>query len=200
MKRSVSRREFIATSVAVAGAGAVALTSAPALAATAPLSAAEIKDLTFMREEEKVARDVYITLYNMWKHNTFNSISSSEQQHMDTIKKKLTAYKVPDPAQSAVGAFTDSGLQNMYNNLVATGSKSLIDALKVGCTIEEVDMIDLQHAIDDATHTDLDTIYASLMEGSKNHLRAFVSALAAKGVTYQPQYISVDLYKAIINT
>lgn len=200
MKKSVSRRDFIATSAALAGAGAAALAGAPAFAATAPLSAEEIKDLTFMREEEKVARDVYLTLYNMWQHNTFKSIASSEQQHMDTVKKKLTAYKVPDPAQSAVGAFTDPGLQNMYNNLVAAGSKSLIDALKVGCTIEEVDMIDLKHAINDATHTDLDTIYASLMEGSKNHLRAFVSALAAKGVNYQPQYISVELYNAIINT
>jgi molecular chaperone GrpE (heat shock protein) len=61
-------------------------------------------------------------------------------------------------------------------------------------------MIDLQRAIDTATHLDLDTIYQSLLEGSKSHLRAFVSALKAKGVTYQPQYISVELYNAIINT
>ncbi len=199
MKKSISRREFIAASVAIAGVSAFTLTSAPAFAATVPLSAAEIKDLTYMREEEKVARDVYTTLHNMWNYYTFYSIASSEQQHMDTVKKMLDKYKLPDPAQPAVGVFTNSELQSMYNKLVAAGSKSLVGALNVGCTIEEMDMVDLQHAINEATHPDLDTIYASLMDGSKSHLRAFVSALKKQGVVYQPQYITIESYNAIIN-
>lgn len=198
--KEISRRKFIQSFSAVACVVVTApLFSGSALASTTPLSAIEIADLLFSREEEKVARDVYITLYNTWRHDTFNLISGSEQQHMDTMLKKLNTYNIPDPAQSAVGAFTNQDLQKMYIDLVATGSKSLIDALKVGCTIEEVDMIDLQKAIDHATHNDLDNSYQNLMDGSKSHLRAFVSALNSLGVTYYPQYLSVDAYNAIID-
>lgn len=198
--KEMSRRKFIQSfSAAVCVAATAPLFSGSAQAATVPLSAAEIADLLFSREEEKMARDVYITLYNTWRHSTFSNISRSEQQHMDTMLKKLNLYNIPDPAQAAVGAFTNQDLQKMYIDLVATGSKSLIDAFKVGCTIEEVDIIDLQKAIDHATHKDLDNSYLNLMEGSKSHLRAFVSALNSQGVTYAPQYLSVDLYNAIID-
>ena len=198
--KEMSRRKFIQSFTAAAAVAATTpLFSGSAQAATAPLSTVEIADLLFSREEEKVARDVYITLYNTWRHSTFSSISSSEQQHMDTMLKKLVAYKIPDPAQKAVGAFTNQDLQKMYLDLVAQGSRSLIDALKVGCTIEEVDIIDLMKHIDHSTHTDLDSSYQNLMAGSYNHLRSFVSALKSKGVTYTPQYLSQDLYNAIIN-
>jgi hypothetical protein len=202
--KEMSRRKFIQSFAAAACVAVTApLFSGSALAAKGvsktPLSEVEIADLLFSREEEKVARDVYLALYDMWRHTTFSNISISEQQHMDTMLKKLNAYNIPDPAQAAVGAFTNQDLQKMYIELVATGSKSLIDALKVGCLIEEVDMIDLQKAIDHATHTDLDNSYLNLLEGSKSHLRAFVSALDGQGVIYTPQYISVDLYNAIIN-
>lgn len=203
-KKEMSRRKFIQSFIAAAG----VVVSAPLFSASAeaarvstkpPLSAVEIADLLFSREEEKLARDVYIALYDMWRHATFSNISKSEQQHMDTMLKKLNAYNIPDPAQPAVGAFTNQDLQKMYLELVASGSKSVIDALKVGCLIEEVDMIDLQQAIDHATHADLDNSYLSLLEGSKNHLRAFVTALSNQGVTYTPQYISEDLFNAIID-
>jgi hypothetical protein len=202
--KEMSRRKFIQSFTALA---CVAVTAplfsgsaeAARVAAKSPLSAVEIADLLFSREEEKVARDVYFALYDMWRHTTFSNIAKSEQQHMDTMLKKLNAYNIPDPAQPAVGAFTNQDLQKMYLELVASGSKSVIDALKVGCLIEEVDMIDLQKAIDHATHADLDNSYQNLLEGSKNHLRAFVTALSSQGVTYTPQYISVDLYNAIID-
>jgi hypothetical protein len=202
--KEMSRRKFIQSFTAVA---CVAVTAplfigsaeAARVATKSALSAVETADLLFSREEEKVARDVYMALYDMWRHTTFSNISKSEQQHMDTMLKKLNAYNIPDPAQPAVGAFTNQDLQKMYLELVASGSKSVIDALKVGCLIEEVDMIDLQKAIDHATHADLDNSYQNLLEGSKNHLRAFVTALSSQGVTYTPQYISVDLYNAIID-
>lgn len=203
--KEMSRRKFIQSFTAAACVALVApLFSSTAEAAAKgvvklPLSNVEIADLLFSREEEKVARDVYLALYDTWRHNIFSNISASEQQHMDTMLKKLDAYRIPDPAQAAVGAFTNQDLQKMYIDLVATGSKSLIDALKVGCLIEEVDIIDLQKAIDHATHADLDNSYLSLLEGSKNHLRAFVAALESQGVIYTPQYISVDLFNAIIS-
>lgn len=75
---------------------------------------------------------------------------------------------------------------------------SLVKALKVGALIEETDMVDLQHAIDVTTQVDVVNAYQSLMEGSKNHLRAFVGALAAQGITYSPQVISQDWFDAIM--
>jgi len=41
----------------------------------------------------------------------------------------------------------------------------------------------------------------NLMNGSYNHLQAFVSTLKTQtGETYQPQYLSAEVYQAIINT
>ncbi|MBL0226663.1 MAG: DUF2202 domain-containing protein [Geobacteraceae bacterium] len=94
--------------------------------------------------------------------------------------------------------FTNADLQSKYDQLLASGSESLINGLYAGATIEEIDMVDIQHAIDVTTHLDIDTAYLSLLEGSKNHLRAYVKALASQGVTYAPQFLSQELYDAII--
>lgn len=187
----------LATTSAVAS-----LVSTPAFSATSTVTAltpSEAKTLTFMREEEKLARDIYTNLYQLWRAEVFYNISLSEQKHMDTMKKKLDKYKLPDPVLPTVGAFSDPDLQALYNTLLARGSVTLIDGLKVGATIEEVDMIDIQEAIDNTTHVDLKTAYQNLLEGSKSHLRAFVSALGAQGVTYTPQYISQEFFEAIMD-
>jgi len=165
---------------------------------TTSLSAAEAELLTFMREEEKLARDVYLAMYQKWGAVTFSNIASSEQQHMDTLKKMLDRYKLADPVQDALGVFTNADLQAKYDQLLASGSQSYVEGLYAGATIEEIDMIDIQHAIDVTTHLDVDNAYLSLLEGSKNHLRAYVKALESQGVVYAPQFISQEFYEAII--
>ena len=188
---------FSAITAGIAANSAWAARNGPATA-TSTLSAIEAEMLTFMREEEKLARDAYIAMYQRWGAATFSNISKSEQTHMDTLKKKLDKYQLPDPVQPALGVFTNADLQVKYDQLVANGLSSLTDGLYVGATIEEIDMIDIQHAIDITTHLDVINAYQNLLEGSKNHLRAYVSALAAQGVTYEPQFISKELYNAII--
>lgn len=183
----------LATTGTIATAGGV-----PALATTVALSESEAADLAFQREEEKLARDVYLAMYSKWQAAIFSNISDSEQKHTDTMKKLLDKYNLPDPALPDFGAFTDTDLQEKFDALVLAGSQSLIAGLYVGATIEEIDMIDLQEAIDRATHIDLLTAYQNLLEGSKNHLRSYVKDLEAQGVTYAPQYISRELYDAII--
>ena len=170
----------------------------PDLAVAATLSATEAADLTFQREEEKLARDVYLTLYDQWGAQVFTNISGSEQKHTDTMLKMLVKYNLPDPALPAIGAFTNSALQAKYDELIAKGLKSFVEGLYVGAYIEELDMIDLQHAIDNTKRVDLRTAYQNLLEGSKSHLRAFVSNLAAQGITYTPVLLSRELYDAII--
>ena len=171
----------------------------PELAVAASLSATEASDLTFQREEEKLARDVYLTLYDTWDARIFSNIATrAEQRHTDVMKMLLDKYLLPDPAQPGIGTFTNSALQSKYAELVAKGLVSYVEALYVGAFIEELDMVDLQHAIDNTTRVDLRTAYRNLMEGSKNHLRAFVSSLDLQGITYAPVLLSRELYDAII--
>jgi hypothetical protein len=150
------------------------------------LTSAEKSWLTYMREEEKLARDVYLVLYDRWRLAIFSNISQSEQTHMDAIKVLLDRYGLPDPATAEVGVFTDRALQELYDDLNAQGSISEVEALKVGVTIEETDIDDLNAAIATTTRKDIKTVYGNLLQGSLNHLKAFVSNLAKYGVTYEP--------------
>jgi len=152
----------------------------------ASLTNAEKYWLTYMREEEKLARDVYLVLYDKWRLAIFSNISQSEPTHMDAIRTLLDRYGLPDPAKAEVGAFTDPALQAAYDKLIAQGSVSDVEALKAGVTIEETDIDDLGVAIDAAIRKDIKTVYNNLLQGSLNHLKAFVSNLAKYGVTYEP--------------
>lgn len=155
------------------------------------LSAEEELGLTKMREEEKLARDVYLVLYEKWNHNVFSNIASSEQQHMDAVKVLLDKYDMPDPITNpARGEFTDTELQELYNSLIEQGNKSLVDALKVGATIEDLDIKDLYDFLEQTDNTDIKTVYQNLVKGSRNHMRAFVSQLSFNGVTYEAQFLT----------
>jgi hypothetical protein len=143
--------------------------------------------LTYMREEEKLARDVYIFMYEKWGSQVFNNISGSEQTHMDAIKTLLDRYGIPDPAAGkGPGEFTSQDLQDLYIALIEDGSVSLVEALKVGVIIEETDIDDLNAGIASTKRKDIKTVYSNLLQGSLNHLKAFVSNLAMQGVVYEP--------------
>lgn len=162
------------------------------------LNDAEKASLLFMREEEKLARDVYNALYATWGQPTFQNIAASEQAHMDEVKLLLDRYGLTDPALDP-GKFTDANLQALYDQLVAQGSVSLADALKVGAAIEEIDILDLQTRLAQTDNADIQWVYNNLMTGSYNHLKAFTGALTQQtGEVYQPQYISADAYQSII--
>ncbi len=162
------------------------------------LTLEETAALLFMREEEKLARDVYNTLYEVWEQPTFQNIASSEQMHMDEIKLLLDRYNLADPALDP-GSFTDTNLQALYDQLVAQGSVSIADALKVGAAIEEIDILDLEESIAQSDNEDIHLVFSNLMMGSKNHLVAFTSALLTQtGEYYQPQYLSAEAYSAIL--
>ena len=156
------------------------------------LSQEEIDGLLFMREEEKVARDSYITLGRAWGLVIFDNISSAEQRHMNALKKRLDHYVLADPVIPGVGEFTDQELQDLYDGLMTRGLQSVMDGLHVGVAIEEIDIIDIQHEIEHAKHEDIISTYESLMCGSRNHLRGFVRNIEANGGVYDP---SDDYFK-----
>ena len=193
----------LTSTVFAAGAADVTPTAnaaAQAIVAPTTVSPAEAASLQFMREEEKLAHDVYVTLYEQWGLRVFNNISRSEQQHTEAVAYLLDRYDISDPAAgSDFGEFTNADLQGLYDQLVAQGSKSVADALKVGAAIEEIDIRDLQKRLAETDNADIERVYNSLLAGSENHLRAFVSNLKTQtGETYAPQYLSQTAYNAIV--
>ena len=166
------------------------------------ISAAEEEGLVYMREEEKLAHDVYAELGSLWMHNTFANISQSEETHMQAVLALLERYSITDPVgDNTEGVFTDPTLQGLYDMLVATGSASLIDGLIVGAEIEEIDLIDIASYLTEVSgNNDIVLVYENLMKGSRNHLRAFVRALDAQNVTYEPRHLTQEEFDDVINS
>ncbi len=163
------------------------------------LSAAESEALLFMREEEKLAQDVYLALYDQWGLAIFQNIAASEQTHTNAVLALLERYGLADPASTQAGEFSNPDLQALYSQLVARGSQSLSEALKVGGLIEEIDILDLQTSLAQTDNQDIAQVFNSLLKGSSNHLRAFANTLTTQtGETYQPQTLSLADYQAIV--
>ncbi len=166
------------------------------------LNLGETDGLIFMREEEKLARDVYIAMYDNWGQRVFNNISGAEQRHMDAIKTLLDRYELDDPVGiDSIGVFKNATLQDLYNTLINQGSVSLVEALKVGALIEEIDILDIQYELDEnVDNEDVTFVYDNLLRGSRNHLRAFVRNLSRQGIDYTPVKLSEEQYLTIINS
>jgi len=138
------------------------------------LSDTQKEGLTFMAEEEKVARDVYLYLSEKWGNRVFSNIARAEQKHMDAIVKLLNSYELPIPSTiDEEGIFMDEKLQTMYDSLIEQGEGSLEEALKVGVAIEETDIDDLETLLSDEIPSDVEKVYNNLLKGSYNHLRSF---------------------------
>jgi len=169
---------------------------------TGDLDEDEAAGLLYMREEEKLAHDVYLALYEAWGLPIFQNIANSEQTHTDAVKTLLDRYGLDDPAAgNPVGVFSDATLQSLYDELLAQGSQSLSEALKVGAAVEEIDILDLEEQLKQIDNDDIRVIYENLLKGSRNHLRAFTSTLERQtSEAYQPQYIERNAYDAIINS
>ena len=155
------------------------------------LTAAEVEHLIYLREEEKLAHDVYVYLFDKWGQWIFQSIAESEQRHMDAVKNLLDKYGLADPAEgNGEGVFTNGDLQKLYDDLIARGTQSELDALYVGATIEDMDIYDLQGILSETDRPDIINVCENLMKGSRNHLRAFVGQIELLGGTYDAQYLT----------
>ena len=143
---------------------------------TATLTDPEIATLMHMREEEKVARDVYNKFYELYNMPVFRNIAISEQRHMDAVLNLIVGYGLTDPvAGKGPGEFTPA-FQSLYDELIVKGT-NLTEALTVGVAIEELDISDLEEAIESTEVATLLRVYNNLLAASKNHLNAFSSKL-----------------------
>lgn len=153
--------------------------------------------LLFMLEEEKLARDTYEFLDNQWGISQFSNIKKSEQSHMDAVANLLDANNIAYTILP-YGEFEDQALQNYYNQFVESGQISQSNALQIGATIEDLDIVDLQEYIDATTNTSLIAVFESLTCGSRNHLRSFVGTIENAGETYTAQFLTEEAYNDIL--
>ena len=176
----------------------------PATPAELPYEAiddVERADLVFMIEEEKLARDVYRALDDLWGLRAFRNIAGAEQSHMNAVATLLDKYDIENPVVGAPrGAFDDPALQQLHDELLEQGSASLIDALIVGATIEDLDIQDLEVRLERTDNEDVRTVFQNLQKGSRNHLRAFAGLLEQSGMPYEPQYISIDAFELVVGS
>ncbi len=167
------------------------------------LNDTEEESLLFMREEEKLARDVYRHLYQKYNYPVFNNIGLAEERHMQAVLCLINRYGLTDPVGEDVpGVFVNQRLTDLYTALIEAGDKSLIDALTVGATIEDLDIADLIALMEggDIDNADIMAVFNELTKGSRNHLRAFVKLLTRSGYAYEPQYITAEYFEQIINS
>ncbi len=181
--------------------GPTMLTTVAASSLVEELDETEVDHLLFIREEEKMARDVYHVLYEMWGNPIFANIESSEQTHMDAVKKLIIYYGETDPVTNdETGIFTNSAIDKLYSFLVDWGSQSEIDALLVGAYIEEYDILDIWTAYGQTDEERIRTVYQNLYEGSYNHLDAFVYVYElVTDEIYEPGQLTTEEYDYVMN-
>lgn len=164
------------------------------------LTAAERSGILFMREEEKLARDVYLYLYDIHSIRTFMNISKSEQAHMDAILYLIDTLNLVDPVgENPPGVFQNEELQQLYSELIERGSEGREEALRVGALIEEVDIIDLRSELEEnAENEEVVRVYSNLCRASENHLRAFVGVLRLYDIDYEPIMLEPEDFDLIL--
>ena len=165
---------------------------------TGTLTEAEVTSLMEMREEEKLAREVYLAMNAKYNYRTFANIAKSENAHTSAVLYLIKGYGLTDPSPVGATEFSNPLFTDLYAQLTAKGSVSLVEALKVGAFIEEYDVGDLQRHLAETENATVAKVYGNLLRGSKFHLKAFTNALKVQGATYTPTVLTVEEYNEIL--
>lgn len=169
------------------------------IVSTAPLTEVEVEMLKYVREEEKMAHDVYYVLSEIYKKPIFKNIMKSEQNHMDKVWCLLIHFNVEDPASDEIGKFTNDEIQELYNYLVDLGTKNIIDGLTAGAIIEDYDIYDIEHWMSQTDNEAIISVFSNIVCGSGNHLISFTRLLDGFDIEYIPEYITSDEYQDILD-
>ncbi len=164
------------------------------------LTEVETNALLYMYEEEKLARDVYRFSYEKYGLPIFNNISNSEQNHLEAVTYEMNRFGVDNPFDEVEGSFQNPDLMMLYKELIDQSSESLPSALVVGATIEDLDIKDLLEAKSQTDNSFLTQMYDNLQCGSENHLRSFMSQLQVASTSYEPQFISSELFETVLSS
>lgn len=187
-------------SLAGPGGGCSLCAGEPSVLAAAGLDQAMIDTLVAMREEEKLARDVYLTLGEKWDERVF-AIAESERRHLNAMKGLLDRFGIEDPIKDDTrGVFTSERYAKLYEELVARGSVSRVEALRVGALIEELDLTDLRKASALTQDKSITRVLNNLRRATRNHLRAFANAIKAQGASYEASHLSQEEFDSIASS
>lgn len=160
----------------------------------------ELDILLHMKEEEKLAGDVYTYLYEKWGIPVFLNISQAEETHKNAVLYLLEAYDDEYSLTGEAGVFENPDFQALYSELILKGSESLEAAMETGALIEEMDIKDLEESLAVVENENIKIVFENLLRGSRNHLRAFNRQLNNLGVTYTPVFISQEAFNQIVST
>lgn len=164
------------------------------------LTEEEIKGLIFIRQEEKLAYDVYRYSFDKYGSYIFNNIANSELTHQNKIQDLLDEYGIENPVKNlGPGEFENENLKVLYNQFIQKVNISLVDAFEVGATIEDLDIFDLMQLTASTQHEELTKLYTTLACGSRNHIRGFTGQLKNLGKDYAPQFLDLELFHTLIN-
>ncbi len=158
----------------------------------------EVEGMRFIWEEEKVARDLYVTLYEETNLSIFTNLAGSEQNHMDQAKALLDKYGLETPVEDEPGLFANQTLKGLYDDLLAQGKKSPQRALAAAAAFEEISIRDLEREISVTESEDIRVVYEGLLAGSRKHLRSYVRDLQEQGVQYAPQYLGQEEFEETV--
>lgn len=137
------------------------------------ITPAEEASVLFMKQEEKLARDVYQVFHGQWGARIFGNFAASEQTHMNAVDTLIARYELDDPTPAEPGEYTYPELQELYDQLVVDGAESLAAALEVGVAIETKDIADLRNSLAVTTDANVRRVFSNLLNGSLRHLAAF---------------------------
>ncbi|HPA11825.1 MAG TPA: DUF2202 domain-containing protein [Bacteroidales bacterium] len=162
------------------------------------LTAYEKEGILLMREEEKLAHDVYSFFVEKYNIPIFRNIKQSEVMHQKSMIWLMEKYDIKDPSFEEQGKFNNKELQKLYDRLTVQGN-TLIEALKIGAYIEELDIFDLKKLMKKTDNEDILRVYSRLLWGSENHFRAFTRNLSNRGVEYEPEFLSKEEMETMLN-
>jgi hypothetical protein len=115
------------------------------------------------------------------------------------VKALLDGLKLPDPALSAAGEFTQPAIKQTYASLLNKGMASPADALAAGAYLEEQLVKDLGGRVESVFRLDIIRGLGAFYSGARTNLRTLVTELKNRGVTYTPQVLGADEFDRIIN-
>ena len=171
----------------------------PIAVAPAEEAPSQAEGIIYMREEEKLARDVYLAMYDAWGIRTFANIARAEQKHMDAVGLLIESQGLVDPAKDTKrGEFMNPDLAALYTSLVELGSQSPQDALTVGAIIEDLDISDLDAYLLRTDDPYAKVVYTNLLKGSENHMRSFARQLSRYGIAYEARYVTAERLEEIL--
>jgi len=165
------------------------------------LEEAKLARILFIREEEKLAYDVYKTMFDKYGVTVFQNVPNSELSHMEAMLTIIKKYDLVDPINvNPMGIFKNTTLQALYTKLIDQGNISLLSAYQVGALIEELDISDLTSSLAVTNNQDVRLVYDFLNKGSRNHLRSFYKNIKNFNGGYIPIYLSQSEFDSIVNS